>query len=332
MPKLPPSRARLAAVIGTALLAVLAPLPRVNAENGPSRFAIATENEASARAALQTLEQGGSAVDAAIAASAMLDVTAPVSCGIGGGGFALVYEAKTKKTTVIDYRETAPALYDAATRRSKAHGAPVGVPGEIAGLAFLHERWGKRSLSEDLAPAASAADSGFTVSKHLAKMLGERPEYFVGTPLGAIFAPQNALTLAGDRVRIPALGATLKRVGSEGRKAFYEGAVAAEIIDVARAAGSPIQASDLAGYRAVLREPLVGRWEGYEIATMPPPSAGGLMLLETLGTFSKAELAAMGYGTANSMHMLAEAMRGAIADRMRVVGDPAFVPDRTREL
>src|SRR5262249_3229477 len=117
-----------------------------------SRFAVAAENEPSARAAMQMLEQGGSVVDAAIAASAMLGGTSAVSCGIGGGGFAVVYNADTKTTSVLDYRETAPMKYDLAASRSKAKGAPIGVPGEAAGIVELHKRWGKKALAEDLAP------------------------------------------------------------------------------------------------------------------------------------------------------------------------------------
>jgi gamma-glutamyltranspeptidase/glutathione hydrolase len=302
------------------------------AAESDSKFAVAAENEASARAGMQILEQGGSAIDAAIAVSAMLGVTAPVSCGLGGGGFAVVYDAAEKKTSVLDYRETAPQKYDLATRRSKAPGAQIGVPGETAGIVELFKRWGKKSLAEDLAPAAQAAETGFRVNRHLAKSLALHPEFFTNTPYGAIFAPGGVLAKEQDRISNAALGATLRRIGAEGAKAFYEGPVASEIVEVARAAGSPITTADLASYRTVSREPLRGTWEGYEVATMPAPSAGGLMLLETLALYSKAELANMGMGTTNFTHMVAEASRGALADRMRVSGDPTFVGERAAEL
>lgn len=313
---------------------LLGPLAAIDAQaiDGISKFAVAAENEAAARAALQILEQGGSAVDAAIAGSAMLGVTAPVSCGLGGGGFAIVYDAAEKKTSVLDYRETAPQKYDLTTRRSKAPGAQIGVPGETAGIVELSRRWGKKSLAEDLAPAAQAAETGFQVTKHLARLLGARSELFAKTPYSAIFAAGGNLAKEQDRVTNPALAATLKRIGAEGAKAFYEGPIATELAEVAAAAGSPLVASDLASYRTVAREPIRANWEGYEVVTMPAPSAGGMMLLETLALFSKAELSAMGMGTANYTHMVAEAMRGALADRMRASGDPAFVRDRAAEL
>ncbi|HEX9298151.1 MAG TPA: gamma-glutamyltransferase, partial [Polyangiaceae bacterium] len=284
------------------------------------------------RAALEILEQGGSVVDAAIAGSAMLGLTAPAACGIGGGGFSIVFDASEKKLFVLDYREQAPAGYNMATFRSKQPGAAIGVPGEIAGLAELHRRWGKKTFAEDMAPAVRAAESGFSVTRHLAKMLALKPDLFLKTPYGSVFAPQGSLAKERDRVTNHALGATLQRVGAEGPKAFYEGRIAAELVEVAAAAGSPLSASDLKAYRPISREPLRAKWEGFEVVTMPPPSAGGLLLLETLGIFSKSELAAMGHNSAGYIHMLAEAMRGAIADRMRTVGDPAFTPDKTSEL
>jgi gamma-glutamyltranspeptidase/glutathione hydrolase len=316
---------------GAFLLAPLVSIDLRAAENG-SKFAVAAENDATARAALQILEQGGSAVDAAIAGSAMLGVTAPVSCGLGGGGFAIVYDSTEKKTSVFDYRETAPQKYDLATRRSKAPGAQIGVPGEAAGIVELFKRWGKKSLAEDLTPAAMAAETGFQVSRHLAKSLGLHPAFFAKTPYSAVFAPSGTLAQERDRVTNPALGATLKRIGAEGAKAFYEGPIAAEIADVAAMAGSPLTTSDLAAYRAAVREPIRATWEGYDVVTMPAPSAGGMILLQTLALFSKAELVSMGMGTANYTHMIAEAMRGALADRMHVSGDPGFVRDRTAEM
>jgi len=281
---------------------------------------------------MDALEQGGSAVDAAIAGSAMLGVTAPVSCGLGGGGFTLVYDASEKKVFAFDYREKSPAGYDIKTFRSKKDGAPIGVPGEVAGLVELHRRWGKRSFADDLGAAARAAENGFVVSTHLAQFIGMRAKLFENTPYGSVFAPRGVVAKALERVVNRPLGATLRRIGAEGAKAFYEGPVAVEIVETARAAGSPLAASDLASYRLAMREPLRAQWEGYEFVTMPAPSGGGILVLETLGMYSKTELVNMGFQSAGYTHMLAEAMRGAIADRMRAIGDPAFVPDKTREL
>jgi gamma-glutamyltranspeptidase/glutathione hydrolase len=318
------------AVLGAAPLAAIPRL--VGAAEPRSKYAVAAQDEATARAVIETLEQGGSAVDAAIAGSAMLGVTASVSCGLGGGGLTLVYDAGQKKTFAFDYRETAPAAYTLDTYRSKAAGAPIGVPGEVAGLVELHSRWGKRTFADDLAPAARAAENGFAVTKHMADSIASHAKLFLGVPYGSVFAPRDVLAKAHEKVSHPALGATLRRIGAEGKKAFYEGPVAAEIVEVAQKAGSPLAASDLASYHVIDREPLRKSWEGYDVVTMPPPSGGGIILLETLGVYSKAELVNMGFGTAGYVHMLAEAMRGAIADRLRTVGDPAFTPDRSAEL
>src|SRR5260221_10924040 len=132
------SRLAISSFFVLAALAVLAGVPHAGAAEAASQFAVAAENAATARAAMDMLEQGGSAVDAAITASAMLGVTAPVSCGLGGGGFALVYDAAANKAFVLDYREMAPAHYDLTTRRSKEPGAHIGVPGEVAGIVELH--------------------------------------------------------------------------------------------------------------------------------------------------------------------------------------------------
>jgi gamma-glutamyltranspeptidase/glutathione hydrolase len=295
-------------------------------------FAVAAENAISAKAAMSVLQRGGSAVDAAIAASAMLGLTAPVSSGIGGGGFALVYDAREKSFTFLDYREVAPKRFDAAIHRSKEPGVRIGVPGDTAGLVELHRRFGTKTLAEDLTPAADAAEHGFFVTKHLAEMLRFRSNYLTSAPFAAIFAPRGAPAEEQQRIENPALGATLRRVGAEGTRAFYEGAVPLELVEVARAAGSTLEISDFADYRVAVREPLRRAWEGYEVVTAPPPSAGGLLLLETLGLFSAAELLKLGWQSADYTHMLAEAMRGAMADRVRAVGDPAFYPDKTAEL
>src|SRR5260370_24450200 len=250
-------RAAIAAAIAIAFGARLVVLPSTaGAADTAPKVAAAWQDEAAARAAIETFEQGGSAVDAAIAGSAMLGVTAPVSCGLGGGGFTLVYDAAAKKVFALDYREISPAAYTLETYKSKRPGAVIGTPGEVAGLVELHRRWGKRSFADDLAPAVRAAENGFAVSEHVADFVGRHKELFLNKPYGAVFAPNGALAKARQMVNNRALAATLRRIGAEGAKAFYEGPVAAEIVEVARAAGSPLAASDLASDRLAEREPL----------------------------------------------------------------------------
>lgn len=295
-----------------------------------NRFAVAAENATASRVALDVLARGGSAADAAIAGLLATGVTQPVSSGIGGGGFAVVWDAKAKKITVLDFRETAPSgvrLKDYVKRPPPAGKEAVmtGVPGEIAGLAELHARWGRLSFADDVRGAADTAANGFPVSAHLARVLKMGEAWILKSSGLSIFHPAGALLAAGDTAKNPALASTLQRIGAEGKAAFYEGAIAADLLATAKDAGSTMTAADLKRYAVVERAPLQTTWEGHEVYTMPPPSAGGLMLLETLHMHSKADLAALKYGSGAYLHTLAETFRGAVADRVRLLGDPAFV-------
>ena len=291
--------------------------------------AVASENATATRVAMDVLSRGGNAADAAVAGVLAVGITHPVSSGIGGGGFAMVWDAKTRKTTVLDFRETAPAglvAADYVTRPAREkRGVMVGVPGEVAGLSELHRRFGHLAFADVVGSAAEIAAKGFPVSPHLARTLSFNEKWIRDTPRYVIFHPAGPLLGIAEIVHNPALATTLKKIASEGKKAFYEGAVAADIVASAREVGSRITAADLKRYAVVEREPLAIRWEGYDVLTMPPPSAGGLMMLETLHMHSKEELISHGYQTGAYFHLLAETFRGAIADRVRAVGDPAFV-------
>ena len=294
------------------------------------RFAVATENATATRVALEVLRSGGAAADAAVAAVLAMGVTHPVSSGLGGGGFALIWDARTKRTTVLDFRETAPIgirpeEHAGRAPRAKKRGTLVGVPGEIAGLAELHARFGTLAWSELVARAATIAGDGFPVSPHMARALRWNEAWVTKAPRYALWqTPAGALAASGDAVKNPALAATLRRLASEGKAAFYEGAIATDVLATAREAGSRMTPQDLRGYAVIERAPLSTTWEGFTVETMPPPSAGGLMLIETLHMHAKSDLLALGYGTGAYQHLLAETFRGAIADRIRAVGDPAF--------
>lgn len=302
-----------------------APPPR------PHRFAVAAENHTAARLAMDVLRQGGSAADAAIAGAFASGVTHPVSSGIGGGGFAVVWDAKEKAVHVLDFRETAPIGLrpgDYLKRErlpDDKRGVMFGVPGEVAGLAEIHHRWGRRAFADDVKPAADAAEHGFPVSAHLSRALRWNEAWVRKTPrYAALFAPLGVLLGPKETVKNPALAATLRRIGAEGKAAFYEGAVADDIVATARAAGSRVTREELRDYKVLERAPLHTRWEGYDVYTMPPPSAGGLTVLETLQMHTKADLTQLGYGSGAYLHLLAETFRGATADRMVWIGDPAF--------
>lgn len=294
------------------------------------RYAVAAENATAVKLAMEVLGKGGSAVDGAIAALLGIGVAQPVSAGIGGGGFAVVYDAKTKKVTVIDFRETAPAAMKPADLAKRPppedkRGVLVGVPGEVAGLYEMHARWGKLAFAEDVRGAADAADNGYPLSQHLSRTLQWLKPWVLKTPRFSFYTENGALRPAGATLQNKALAATLRRIAAEGKASFYEGAIAKDILETARAAGSKMTEADLKGYKVIEREPLHAAWEGYDVYTMPPPSAGGVMMLETLATHSKADLTSLGWGTGAYYHVLAETFKGAIADRVRAVGDPAFV-------
>ncbi len=294
------------------------------------KYAVAAENPTAVKIAMEVLAKGGSAVDGAIAALLGVGVAQPVSSGIGGGGFAVVYEAKTKKITVLDFRETAPSRlkpsdYSKRPPPEKKRGVMTGVPGEIAGLYEMHSRWGKLAFAEDVRGAAEAAEKGFPISKHLERTLKWNEAWALKTPRFGFFVANGALRPAGDTVVNEKLAITLKRIAAEGKAAFYEGAIAKDILDTATSNGSQMTAADLKNYKVIERQPLHATWEGYDVYTMPPPSAGGLMMLETLAMHSKADLETHKFGTSAYYHLLAETFKGAIADRVRTIGDPAMV-------
>ncbi len=163
------------------------------------------------------------------------------------------------------------------------------------------------------------------MSAHLARALKWFDAWAVKTPRYPIFARDGALLPVGAVVKNPALAATLRRIAAEGKAAFYEGAIAKDVLDTARAAGSAMTEAELKGYTWIERQPLKTSWEGYEVVTMPPPSAGGLYVLEMLHMHDKKDLEPLGFGTGAYDHLIAETIRGAIADRVRAIGDPAFV-------
>lgn len=295
-----------------------------------SHLAVATDNAAATRAALSVMRSGGNAFDGAIAAVLALGVVSPTASGLGGGGFALVYVAREHKTVALDFRETAPRAGDATTLAVRGkRGTSVGVPGEPAGLAWLSVHYARKSLADDAAPARALAENGVIVGRHLSSVIGFVEGRLRGTPLEGELLPGGHPLAFRSTWRRPALAATLARFGAEGARPFYTGDIADKIVAAARAEGSVLDAADLAGYHVRDRAPLTRVIDGRTVATMPAPSAGGLMLMETLlayGASSSSSLVATGFESASYFHSLAEIMRGAIADRARLAGDPDVDP------
>lgn len=316
---------------GLCALGLLLAAPGSQAQAKLARMAVATENAIASREALAELASGGNAVDAVVRAALVAGVVSPSSSGLGGGGFALLWRAASQEPYVLDFRETAPAAVDLAAFegrpfRTEQRARATGVPGELAGLWEIHQRFGKHKWRDVVLPAAGIAETGFAVSPHLGNALTSSWARLAASDagLGALFFPAGKPVLTGSHVKNPKLGRTLDRIAAQGKRALYEGDLARDVITTANRFGGALSDSDLRDYRPESRVPIHVRWEGYDVYTMPLPSAGGMMLAQTLGLFSKAELQALGHGTGAYQHTLAEAMRGALADRLRFFGDPRF--------
>lgn len=320
------------ATAACALLLVAVPAPGAFAPPAEgTRSAVAADHAQAVRAGLDALQGGGNAVDGAVAAALALGVVSPSASGLGGGGFALVYLAKSRELVALDFRETAPAAVDAtALVHDDPRGPAVGVPGEPAGLEHMVVHWGKRSLAADAAFALGLAAHGFPAGQHLSSVLAALPDRArqVSAGLPELLPGGNPLPFR-SLVRRPDLARTLARFGTEGARPFYRGDLAREIAAAVRADGGAMTAEDLADYRVQERAPLVRTFGARTIATMPAPSGGGLMLLEAAtmyGADATSPLHAMGFGSSAYLHTLAEMMRGALADRLLSAGDPDLDP------
>jgi gamma-glutamyltranspeptidase/glutathione hydrolase len=309
------------------------PAQSIHARNG---VVVAQESRA-ARIGIEILDRGGNAVDAAVAVGFALAVTYPRAGNIGGGGFMVIHLARTGENIAIDYRETAPAaatrtmFLDAAgeadPKKSRDSALSVGVPGTVAGLALAHEKYGsgKLSLADLIAPAISLARNGVDVVDDIADTLPLAQERFARWHSSApVFLNSDGSVLApGQDLLQPDLAATLVTIARDGAKGFYEGAVAEKIASSIRKAGGIMTADDLKNYRAVLRKPLQGTYRGYDIVSMPPPSSGGVHLIEMLNILEGYDLAKLSRD--ESLHDMIEAMKRAYADRAVFMGDPDAV-------
>lgn len=308
--------------------------PRSFRAEGKRAMAASASGEAS-RIAADVMRTGGNAVDAAVAASFAVSVIRPQSTGIGGGGFLIVYDAGTKRSTVYDFRETAPAkahrdmyVEDGAVvpGRSLVGHLAVGVPGLVAGLARVHADHGSRPWSDLLEPAIQLAEQGFPVYPELARRLDTRKESLGRFPSSrAVFfrggepLKEGALLVQAD------LAGTLRAIAARGADGFYRGETAEAIAADMRTHGGLITRDDLANYTVKTRLPVIGTFRGYDIVSMPPPSSGGTHIVQMLNVLDGYPLHSMGWKRAPTAHAMIEAMRQAYADRAEFMGDPDFL-------
>lgn len=303
------------------------------------RHIVVAAHPLAAEAGERVLANGGSAIDAAIAAQMVLGVVEPQSSGLGGGGFLLHYSARDHAVTSYDGRETAPAAaksdlflddhgkplgyYDAV-----ASGRGIGVPGELAMLALAHKRHGKLPWRDLFAPAIRLAEDGFTISPRLAMLIARDKLLRSNAAARAyFFHADGSPKTAGELLRNPGLAATLRVVAEKGPDAIYRGPVARDIIAQVNAAPHPgaMVESDLVSYRAIEREPVCGNYRVWRVCGMPPPSSGGITVLQILGLLERFPMRDYAPGALMSAHLFSEAGRLAYADRDRYLADPAFV-------
>jgi gamma-glutamyltranspeptidase / glutathione hydrolase len=307
---------------------------------------VASQEARATRIGVTILQQGGNAVDAAVAVGFALAVTLPRAGNLGGGGFMLVHLAERNDTVAIDYRETAPA---AATptmflkpdgepdpRLSRDSGLAAGVPGTVAGLAEAHRRYGsgRFSLAELIAPSIKLAREGIPVDDDLADSLPHAARRLARYPASRqiFLRPDGSAPRRGDVLVQADLARTLEAIAQRGPEAFYDGATAQRIVAALGAHGGIMTAADLAGYRPVIREAVRGSYRGYAVASMPPPSSGGVHLIQLLNLLEPFDLGAMGQNSAEAIHVMVEAMKLAYADRARYLGDPDTVAVPVRGL
>ena len=328
---------RLAALCTATTLAALtvsaASPPEVRGKAGmvASRSALASEVGA------DVLRRGGNAIDAAVATGFALAVTYPSAGNIGGGGF-MVIRLGDGSVVTNDHREKAPAgadhdMYldddgDVIQGLSTHSHLAVGVPGTVAGLLDVHERYGQLERSAVLDPAIALARDGFLVDDDLAGQFRRHMPRLERYPASrAAFADSDGTPLAaGDRLVQDDLAATLERIREQGHDGFYRGATAELLVaEMARGNGL-ITLEDLASYESVWRDPIRGTYRGHEIVSMPPPSSGGILLVQMLNMLEPHDIGGFGYGSAAAMHRIIEAERRAYADRAHHLGDTDFYP------
>jgi len=300
---------------------------------------VVAQERLAAQVGADILGQGGNAVDAAVATGFALAVTYPRAGNIGGGGFMVIHSTGRNEDVAIDYRETAPAAITQDiflgpdgkpdTDKSRNSALGIGVPGTVAGLTLALEKYGsgRFTLAQILKPAIELARDGFVIVDDMADTLPDMYRRMARWPNSAkAFSRNDGTPLQeGDRLIQSDLAATLSAIAEQGAHGFYEGSVAERLTKAVRNGGGIMTVDDLKSYQAVIRSPVRGNYRSYEIVSMPLPSSGGTVLLETLNILEGFPMPEMKQGSAPSLHVMIEAMKRAYADRARYLGDPAFV-------
>lgn len=298
---------------------------------------VATSHTLATEVALKVLKDGGNAIDAAVTAGFALAVTQPRSGNIGGGGFMLISKGDGSNPEAIDYREKAPSAAsetmfqddqgDVVKNRSRFTHLAAGVPGTVAGLALALERHGTVSLKQALAPAIKLAREGFIVPQRFTEGLEQARDRLERWPStrSTFYKDDGSAWQPGERFRQPDLANTLQRISDQGVKGFYEGKTAQLIAEEMRRHDGLITEADLKNYRPVVRAPVHGAYRGHDIYSMSPPSSGGTHIVQILNILEGYPITESGHNSADTIHLMAEAMKLAYADRSKYLGDTDYV-------
>src|SRR5919109_199028 len=296
---------------------------------------VVADSPLATKAGMEILKRGGNAVDAAISTAFALAVVDQAASGLGGGGFMVIYDAKDHRAHALDFRETAPEaarseLYAKGGKPvpslSLTGGLAVAVPGEVTGLLEALKRFGTKSRQVLIAPAIRYASEGFAPDSALRFAIERQRSNMKKFPdLARVFLPNDEIPAEGEILRQPDLAETLKAIGAQGAEIFYQGWIAQAIAETVRKEGGVLTMDDLKNYRAVWREPLIGHYRRRTVIAMPPPSSGGTALIEMLNVLQGHPLRKLGHNSATYLHLMAETMKHAFADRAQHLGDPDFV-------
>ncbi len=305
---------------------------------------VSSANRYATEAGLQVLKEGGNAVDAAVTVGFTLAVTFPRAGNLGGGGFMLIYMAVPKKVVAIDYREKAPKAAsrdmfldengNVDSEKSLHSLLAVGVPGTVAGLSLALDKYGTISLERAIRPAIELAENGFPMDSELRRSLMAVKSRMMasGASMKVFYEHGGAPYDQGDVFRQKDLAWSLGQIAKHGPHAFYRGKIAEKIVHYMKGEGGLITFEDLASYNPVIREPVHGTYRGYDVYSMPPPSSGGVHLIQMLNIIERFPKGLYGHNTAKTIHTLVETMKLAFADRSKYLGDPDFVTVPVKDL
>jgi len=294
---------------------------------------VVSANEIASQVGVDILKKGGNAVDAAVAVQFALAVVYPNAGNIGGGGF-MVYRSAKGEVNTLDFREKAPAkanrdmyldtLGNPIVDKSLYGQLAAGVPGSVAGMVEAHQKYGKLKWADLVAPSVALANNGFKISARQASELnGLKNRFTKLNPLGTALV-KDTKWAEGDLLTQTELGKTMKRIEEQGRAGFYEGTVAEAVVTEMNRGGGIITKEDLKNYQAIWRKPLQSKYRGFDVVTMPPPSSGGIALIQLLKSVEPYPLKKWGFNTDSTVQLMIEAERRVYADRAKHLGDPDF--------